>query len=298
MNQNVELLDGIIIKSISGFCYVESNNKIYECKPRGAFRKTNISPVAGDLVSISVNGDKGVVEEIKDRKNFLLRPPLANIDKLFIVSSCSVPSVNTLLIDRMTIIAEYLNIIPVIVFNKSDLGDFGDLPNLYNKIGYNTYVVSAAENIGIDALKNEINGCVSAFSGNSGVGKSSILNRIISDLKLSTGDVSQKLGRGKHTTRNVELFKCNGGYVADTPGFSSLSLCDFQINDKHQLQFYFKEFDEFIGCCRFTSCTHTTELGCKAIDAVNNGLISKSRHESYISMYNDLKDIKSWEIKR
>lgn len=289
---------GIIIKAIAGFCYVEVGDKVYECKPRGFFRKDNITPVSGDRVEISVDGDKGVVETVFDRKNLLVRPPLANIDKLFIVSSYSVPSVNTLLIDRMVAIAEHLDIEPVILFNKSDLGDFGDVTDVYKKIGYKTFIVSAQTGEGIETLKSELNNSLSAFSGNSGVGKSSILNRLIPNLHLNTGEVSEKLGRGRHTTRQVELFKCSNGYVADTPGFSSLELLDFGINDKNELIHLFKEFNPHFGKCKFNSCNHINEPGCSVLKDLNCGEIANSRHESYVSMYNDLKDIKPWEINK
>ena len=291
-------MTGIIVKSIAGFCYVEAGNTVYECKPRGVFRKNNISPVAGDSVDITIMGDKGVVESIHERKNLLIRPPLANLDKLFIVSSFSTPYVNTELIDRMTAIAEFLSITPILVFNKCDLGDFGNIPFVYENIGYKVYVVSAEEGNGIDALKTELNGCISAFSGNSGVGKSSLLNKLIPSLTLSVGEVSQKLGRGRHTTRQVELFKTEGGYVADTPGFSSLEITDFLINDKDSLKYYFKEFENYIDNCRFTSCSHTCELGCAVVKAVNEGKIAKSRHNSYVELYNNLKQINKWEINK
>ncbi len=296
MSLNVDKLDGIIVKSIAGFCYVEAGDKIYECKPRGAFRKEGLIPSAGDKVSFSLNGNKGTVEEIYDRKNYLVRPPLANLDKLFIVSSCTIPSVNPLLIDRMTAICEHIGIEPIIVFNKADVGDFEDLPEIYSRTGYKTFVVSAMTGSGIDEVKREINGCVSAFCGNSGVGKSSILNHILDGITLSTGEVSEKLGRGKHTTRAVELYKVSDGYVADTPGFSTLELTDFMLNDKDELKFCFPEFKDHYGQCKFNSCTHISEPGCSVIAAVKKGSISKSRHASYISMFDDLKKIKSWEI--
>lgn len=298
MSLNELKLDGIIIKSVAGFCYVEAGDKVYECKPRGAFRKEGIIPSAGDHVTVTVSGEKGVVDSIDLRKNYLLRPPLANLDKLFIVSSCSVPSVNPLLIDRMTVICEHIEVEPLIVFNKADLGDFGDLPEAYKKAGYKTFVVSAETGEGIEKIKCELNSCISAFCGNSGVGKSSLLNRLLDGKSLSTGEVSEKLGRGKHTTRQVELFKVSNGYVADTPGFSTLELTDFMLNDKDELKFCFPEFSEYFGKCRFTTCAHLNEPGCSVLAAVKSGKIARSRHESYASMYEDLRKIKSWEINK
>lgn len=296
--EHSELSEGIIIRSVAGFCYVEAGNRVYECKPRGSFRKANISPVAGDRVLISLQQEKGTVEKICERKNFLVRPPLANLDKLFIVSSSCIPAANPLLIDRMTAVCEHLGIMPVIVFNKSDLGGFGELPEVYRNAGYKTYTVSAENGDGIDALKLELKGCISAFSGNSGVGKSSILNRLLPDLNLTTGDVSSKLGRGRHTTRQVELIKTDDGYVADTPGFSSLEITDFTVRDKDELKYCFPEFAPFLLSCRFTSCSHTSEQGCGVIGAVDDGKISKSRHDSYVSMYSELKKINPWELKK
>ena len=292
------MLEGIIVKAIAGFCYVEAGDKVYECKPRGTFRKEQLSPSAGDRVEITVNGEKGVVERVFKRKNFLVRPPLSNLDKLFIVSSCSIPAVNPLLTDRMTAICEYLEIEPILVFNKADLGDFGSLPTDYKKIGYKTFVVSAETGEGVEDIKSELNDCLSAFCGNSGVGKSSLLNRLIDGVYLSTGVVSEKLGRGKHTTRQVELFKIAAGYVADTPGFSSLELTDFNICDKDKLKFCFPEFSKYFGCCRFSSCNHLNEPGCAVMSALDSGEIAKTRHDSYVSMYEDLKKIKSWEINK
>ena len=291
-------LEGIIIKSIAGFCYVEAGDKVYECKPRGSFRKSGISPSAGDRVEISINGEKGVIEKIFERKNFLIRPPISNLDKLFIVSSAVVPSVNPLLIDRMTAICEHIGVEPVLVFNKADLGDFGDLPDIYKKIGYKVFVVSAETGKGVEQIKGELKSSLSAFCGNSGVGKSSLLNKLLDGVSLTTGVVSEKLGRGKHTTRTVELFKVLGGYVADTPGFSTLELIDFDLNDKDELKFCFPEFSEYFGNCKFSSCTHVNEPGCAVLDAVERGVIAKTRIESYASMYEDLKKIKPWEITR
>ncbi len=291
-------MKGKLIKAISGFYYVEAENKLYECKARGVLRK-QLSPVVGDNVEITVSGaETGVLEEVLPRKNCLVRPQIANIDKLFIVSSYNTPAPNTLLIDRITAIAEYYGIQPVIVFNKSDLGDFSQFVSIYKNAGFNTYTVSAKTGEGIDALKKELSNCISAFTGNSGVGKSSLLNVLFSELDLKTGEVSEKLGRGRHTTRHNELFKhCFNGYVADTPGFSSLDSLHMGFDFKENLADCFSDFAPFLTGCKFTSCSHTKEKGCLICEAVENGKIEKSRHESYVAIYDELKSINSWDKK-
>ncbi len=288
-------MTGILIKAISGFYYVSSDNKVYECKARGNFRKTGISPVVGDSVEFSRTDDThGVVESVNPRKNFLTRPLVANIDKLFIVSAYTTPSPDTLMIDRLSALAVYNNIEPIIVFNKADMGDFDAFYNIYRKSGFKTFVVSAKENEGLEPLFSEINGCVCAFAGNSGVGKSSILNAIYPDLRLKTGEVSEKLGRGRHTTRHTELFSAKNGFVVDTPGFATIdnneNLYDFKIS----LAKCFPDFSDYIYDCKFTSCMHVNEKGCGLIEAVNRGDIQKSRHESYVALMNELKDVSPW----
>ena len=293
------MVEGIIIKALSGFYYVNTDSAVIECHARGLFRKNSDSPLVGDNVKIEILSDgTGVIKEILPRRNFLLRPPIANIDKIFIVSSYSTPAPNTFVIDSMTAIAEDKGITPVIVFNKCDVGAFDDIVSVYKKSGFPVYVVSAAENIGIDELKREFKGCVSVFAGNTGVGKSSILNAVYSDLSLKTGEVSEKLGRGRHTTRHVELYPvAGGGFVADTPGFSSLDIEESELIYKENLQFAFREFDRFIGQCKFTSCTHTGEKGCAVAEALKNGEISSSRYDSYKRLYTELSKYKDWEIK-
>lgn len=292
-------MTGKLIKAISGFYYIESEGNIYECKARGVLRKQGETPVVGDNVEFSLNDDgKGVLESVLERKNLLVRPQVANIDKLFIVSSYTTPAPNTLLIDRLTAIAVYYDIEPIIVFNKTDLGDFSDLINIYKNAGFKVYAVSAKTMSGIDMLKNEISGCISAFTGNSGVGKSSLLNVIFDGLELKTGEVSEKLGRGRHTTRHNELFKHNlDGYVADTPGFSSLDSVYMGIDFRERLAECFLDFEPFLGGCKFTSCAHIKEKGCSVCEAVNNGDIEKTRHESYVSIREELKNLNSWDKK-
>lgn len=296
---HLQQLSGIIIKGIGGFYYVEAANKVYECKARGIFRKDNITPFPGDYVHITVNEDnENTIDKIEERKNCLSRPTVANIDRLFIISSVCEPKPNTLIIDKMTTIASKNNIEAIIVINKSDLQIADELLKIYSNSGFKTIMTSATNGEGIDELKSELEGYVSAFTGNSGVGKSTILNKIYPNLQLETSDISRKLGRGRHTTRHVELFKINNGYIADTPGFSSLELEKNERILKDELPYCFIEFKQYLNECKFTSCTHTFDKGCKIIEAVEKGLISKSRHDNYIEMYNQVKNIKEWEMKQ
>ena len=291
-------MKGLILKAISGFYYVFADGKIFECKARGNFRNKGESPLVGDSVEISCqNDEKGVIENIYERKNSLVRPAVANIDKLFIVSSFVTPAPNTLIIDRLTAICAFHSITPVIVFNKCDLGDFSSYKAIYEKSGFKTLVVSAQTGQGVEELKCELEGCISAFTGNSGVGKSSLLNVIFPDLNLQTGEVSDKLGRGRHTTRHTELFAHSyNGYVADTPGFSSLDTQYLSIEFKEKLIECFPDFSDFIFDCQFADCAHIGEKGCGVAKAVKEGKIEGSRYESYVAIYNELKDLKSWQV--
>lgn len=291
-------LEGLIIKGIGGFYYIEAANGIYECKARGIFRKEKISPIVGDRVKITVreNGEN-TVDEILPRKNSLLRPPLANIDQLIIIVSTCEPNPSTLVIDKLTVLAEYKDIEPIIVFTKSDLKNADELLKNYKKTGYKAFSVCSKTGEGVDQLKPLFKDKISALTGNSGVGKSTLLNCIDSSLSLETGSISDKLGRGRHTTRQVELFKILGGYIADTPGFSALDIQNDEFISKDNLPFCFKEFNDYLGQCKFSTCSHTTDKGCKILDAVADGDIVKSRHESYIAMYDEVKNVKEWEKK-
>lgn len=293
--------NGIIIKALSGFYYVKDRNSLetYECRARGKFRKDDFSPLVGDYVEYSAteNG-KGVVDEILPRKNSLVRPPVANIDKLFVVAAAAEPAPNTFVIDKMIMNAENNKIEPIIVVNKCDLSpDFDDFAAIYRKCGFCVICVSAATGKGIESLKNEVCSSVCAFAGNTGVGKSSIINALEPSLTLDTGEISDKLGRGRHTTRHIQLYSAAGGYIADTPGFSSFDMDKCGFVHKDNVQFCFREFEPYITKCKFTSCSHTKEKGCAIIDAVNRGDIPKSRFESYCRFYEESAAVPDWQLK-
>lgn len=291
-------INGIIIKGIGGFYYVEAADGIvYECKARGVFRKEKITPLAGDRVEITVeSNNKNSIDKILERRNFFKRPPIANVDTLVIVSSVCDPRPNLLIIDRLTAVASYKNVEPIIVFTKDDLQSANEFVNIYTNAGFKTFAVSNETGEGIEKVKSIIDGGITVFTGNSGVGKSSLINRMYPDFCLETGEISRKLGRGRHTTRHVELFKVGSGYIADTPGFSSL---DFETNDlikKDELAFCFPDFTDYIGSCRFSTCAHVNDKGCSLVEAVKSGDVERTRHESYVTMYNEVKDIKDWQL--
>lgn len=290
---------GKIVKGIGGFYYVDVNDTIYECKARGNFRNKKIIPLVGDNVEISVNDNaENTIDNILPRKNQLVRPPLANLDTLFIVNSIVDPKINTSVIDKLIAIAEYKNIEPIIVLTKTDLcNEYQNYVDIYKNAGFNIVVCDNTISQGVDEIKNLMNNKISAFTGNTGVGKSTLLNNLFPNLDLATGETSKKLGRGRHTTRHCELFKFENGYVADTPGFSSLDFEKCEVIYKEDLPDCFREFRQYLGLCKFNSCSHIADKGCAVLDAVEKGVISQSRHNSYISMYNDVKDIKQWQKK-
>lgn len=292
-------VEGIIIKGIGGFYYVEAAGEIYECKARGVFRKSGVKPLAGDFVTISINENaENTIDEIHGRKSVLVRPPVANVDRLFIVSSVCEPKPVLLIIDRLTALAVNQGIEPIVVFTKKDLDNADEYVEIYKKAGIKSFAVSCVSGEGVDLVKTELKGHISAFCGNSGVGKSSLLNAIAPDLALKTGEISDKLGRGRHTTRHSELFNVEGGYVADTPGFSSFETDETELILKEDLPYAFKEFEPYLGQCKFTSCLHMKDKGCRVIQAVKDGEIPVSRHESYCSMMEKAKNIKEWELKK
>ncbi|WP_444640477.1 ribosome small subunit-dependent GTPase A [Caproiciproducens sp. R1] len=295
----MDKINGTIIKGIGGFYYVEAADTLYECKARGVFRKNKVTPFVGDRVTVSLEKDgTGTIEKIFPRKNSLVRPPVANIDQLVIVVSICDPSPSTLIIDKTIAAAEDKGIEPVIVISKSDLKDCQWLNDIYQTTGIPLLTISSATGEGVEEVEKLLKGKISAFTGNSGVGKSSLLNRIDSRFHLQTGEISQKLGRGRHTTRQVEFLKLGENtYVADTPGFSSISVERYDLVKKENLQYCFREFEPYLNQCKFVSCSHTCEKGCAVLKAVEEGTISKSRHESYVAMYNEVKDLKEWNMK-
>lgn len=289
--------EGLIIKLLGGIYFVEASDVVYECKAKGAFRNKNLSPVCGDKVEIQIkDGETPIITKILDRRSLIIRPQLANLDYLVLVNSVCEPSPNLLLIDKFIAIAEYKGIEPVVVFTKIDKKSESELVSIYKSVGVKVFSVDNTTGNGSKELKELLVGKLSAFTGNTGVGKSSLLNNLFPDLNLDTGEISKKLGRGKHTTRHVELFKLSeGGYVADTPGFSSFDTNRYDIIFKDELASCFREFGEFIGKCKFQDCNHITEPGCEVINAVDRGDIPKSRHESYIKMFEEAKNLKEWE---
>ena len=292
------LTKGIIIRLTGGFYYVDVNDEILECKARGKFRQKGESPVVGDRVEVDVKPDGyHSIERILERSNHLVRPPLANLEALVIVISTVDPLPNTLVIDKLTAAAVDIGTVPYIVFSKTDVKECDELVEVYSKAGFPTFTYADKDESSVSVIRNALKGKIVAFIGNSGVGKSTLINNLYPELQLKTGQISQKLGRGRHTTRTVELFKTENGYVADTPGFSTMDLERYHLVSKDQLMYCFPEFENYLSECRFTSCMHICEKGCAVIEAVKNGDISKSRHESYIEMYNEIKDIKPWELK-
>ena len=285
---------GIIIKCLGGLYTVESPDSIYECKARGVFRNRGISPCVGDRVNI----ENGVISEILPRKNCIIRPPLANLDQLiFVVSTCS-PAPNYLILDKFIAIAEFKGITPVVVITKTDLGDSSEIHKIYSSIGIDVLEVDYNNEATVEAVRKLLAGKISAFTGNSGAGKSTLLNAVDPSLNIPTAEISKKLGRGRHTTRHAELYKlAGGGYIADTPGFSTFDTNRYDIIRKDELADCFREMRGITDECQFRDCSHTCEKGCAVLEAVESGKITKSRHESYCAMYEEAKQLKEWELK-
>ena len=291
--------NGQIIKALSGFYYVRSaEGALTECRARGIFRKEHISPLVGDFVEFSVERGKGMIESILPRKNSFVRPAVSNLDALVILASGANPVTDPFLIDRVSAIAGNQNVPVLVCVNKIDLNDGEKLIGIYRHAGFDVFPTSAETGAGVDALMQAIEGKTVAFTGNSGVGKSSILNTMDAEFSVATGVVSDKLGRGRHTTRHVELYRLpNGASVIDTPGFSSFDTDQMELILKENLQYAFPDFAPFLGKCRYNDCAHLHEPDCAVLQALKDGQIEPSRHASYARLYESAKEIKLWEHK-
>ena len=293
-----EKTEGRIVRSLSGFYDVRTPGGLITCRARGILRKEGSSPLTGDLVEISVEKGKGMVERILPRKNHFIRPAVANVDALVVFAANVNPVTEPFLIDRVAAIAGDQNVDVYLCVNKCDLDPAMDLVRIYRHAGFPVICTSAETGEGVAELRALLTGKLTAFTGNSGVGKSSILNRLAPELKLETGEVSEKLGRGRHTTRHVELFPLGENtYVADTPGFSSFDTDQMELILKENLQYAFPDFGRFLGKCRFDDCSHRKEPDCAVRSAVEAGEIEKSRYDSYLKLYEKSSQIKAWEMK-
>lgn len=294
----MKTMTGRIIRVLSGFYDVTTPDGVVTCRARGILRKQHITPLTGDMVEISVEKGKGMVEKVLPRRNSFVRPAVANVDALVVFAANVNPITEPFLIDRVSAIAGNQNVEVLICVNKCDLDPAENLIDIYTGAGFAVYPTSAETGEGVEALRAALQGKLCAFTGNSGVGKSSILNRIAPDLDLETGEVSEKLGRGRHTTRHVELFQLDETtYICDTPGFSSFDTDQMDIILKENLQYAFPDFGSFIGQCQFHDCSHRKEPGCCVRQAVETGTIQPSRYDSYLRLYEKACQIKEWELK-
>ena len=291
--------EGIILKALSGFYYVDDGQSVWTCRARGKHRYSRLTPLVGDQVRFTpLENHSGALDEILPRKNEFYRPAVANIDLLVVVASQAVPTTDPFLIDRVTSIAASRGCETLICVNKCDLEPGEALIQTYEKAGFLTLRLSAETGEGIDRLRPAIAGKVCAFTGNSGVGKSSILNALEEGFHLATGEISDKLSRGRHTTRHVELFRLScGALAADTPGFSSFDVDRMELARKEELQHSFREFKPYLGKCQFLDCAHLKEKGCAVLEAVKAGDIPQSRHQSYVRLYEQAKAVPDWERK-
>ena len=280
---------GRIIGINGGFYTVETSADIYTAKPRGVFRKNGLKPMTGDIVTICVEENaEPLITDVSDRKNELIRPPLANLDAVLLVVSAVEPAPNAFVIDKLIAVLESKEIEPVLVFTKSDLRYFEDFFEIYRKIGFKTFVANNVTGDGVDEIRAFIDGKVCALIGNSGVGKSSLMNHLAPEEKIRTGEISKKLGRGRHTTRDVKLYKLSETtYIADTPGFSTVEVSKYVKIPSELVKNCFREFVELGKDCRFADCRHLKETDCKIRTAADEGNISKSRYDSYCRIYEE-----------
>ncbi len=293
-----ECRTGRIVRSLSGFYDVQTPQGLVTCRGRGSLRKEGTAPLTGDMVEITVEGGKGMVEKLLPRKNRFIRPAVANMDALVVFAANVNPVTEPYLIDRVAAIASDQGVQVIICINKCDLDPAVDLERIYRKAGFPVIVASAETGEGVEALQTLLQGKLTAFTGNTGVGKSSMLNRLCPGLSLATGEVSQKLGRGRHTTRHTELYTVGEDtFVVDTPGFASFDTEQMDIILKENLQYAFPDFAPYLGACQFHDCSHRAEPGCCVRKAVESGEIEKSRYESYLRLYEKSCQIPTWQLK-
>ena len=292
-------LQGRVLKNYNGYYYVSVEDKIYTCKVKGKMKQNRFSLATGDMVSFQMGEkDEGMIKKVLPRKNFLLRPTIANLDLLVVTFACASPDFSYLLADKLFALAELAKIPAILVLNKKDIAPDGlidEVKTTYEKIGYEVFAISADNDEGIEPLREKLRGKICAFGGPSGVGKSSTINAIDNTVDLRTGEVSEKIGRGKHTTRYAQLLPFDEGYIADTPGFGNLLFEDF---DEKNLVDCFKEFAEFEDGCKFCPCNHTHEPVCGVKEAVASGEVAQSRYQSYLDILQEIKEIKEKEGKR
>lgn len=293
------MTEGIIVKALSGFYYVKTEEKVVACKARGRFRLDGTSPLVGDRVQLAEEKDgSGRIDKVFERKNFFIRPAVANIDTLVFIAANVNPVTDPFLIDRVAVIAHESGCELIICVNKADLDTGNELFHIFSSAGYSVIRTSAETGEGIPALRLALRGKVCAFTGNSGVGKSSILNMLLPQAQIPTGEVSERLGRGKHTTRHVEIFPVGENtFIADTPGFASFEIHMMQSIAKEDLQYDFPEFSPYIGKCRFADCAHLKEPGCAVRQALADGIIGESRYASYARLYDLTAKQKPWDSK-
>jgi ribosome biogenesis GTPase / thiamine phosphate phosphatase len=285
------VLEGIILKIISNLYYIKTQNGMYECSVKGKFRKDEIVPVVGDYVKIEIiqnEQSKGIISEVLNRKTYIKRPKIANITQLVLVVSTAMPKPDLLMLDKQLAFAEFLKIEPIIVLNKIDLKNEKEIIDTYTKIGYKVIKTNAKENIGVNELIKELKNNVSVFSGNSGVGKSTLINAILGEHITAEGKISDKNKKGKNTTTAICMYEIDEDtYIADTPGFSTFDIYEIEYRE---LANYFVEFKEHIPKCEFVGCTHIKEENCGVQNAIKSGIISTERYNRYIKIYSDLKE--------
>ncbi len=293
------MADGVISKALSGFYYVSYEGGLLECKARGRFRLDGTSPLVGDRVQCSLDQHgKGRIDKVEPRRNWFIRPAVANIDAMVFVAANTTPVTDPFLVDRVSVIAADADCQLILCINKADIDPGDQLYSTFTAAGFPVVRTSAETGQGMEELRAAIDGKICAFTGNSGVGKSSILNKLLPGAAIPTGEVSEKLGRGKHTTRHVELYSLGGGtYVADTPGFASFDVEMMNPIPKEQLQYDFIDFEPYLGRCRFNDCAHLKEPGCAVTQALDQGKLMPSRYRSYVRLYELSAQHKSWEIK-